>query len=280
MTEKEIKSVDISSFTVISTGIATLISILVSLIIVAVVTLTVPDSFATMLYTVPTIVFGTIICGIFLYFSEAYLYNIITKKLGAIKVDIGDNGYIKKISPKETALIAAAIALIILVVVYLALSLILPLFITSLISTLMYASQTDVAYILYQYLFVFGSPSVILTSIIATVIILSVFTLLGVYIYNLLATSERGIIVELSKEDKYTAVDSVNPTTFAIAIAAISLILNIIAGLIMIISGTEIFAALTSILFSFIVAFIEAAIIAVFYNFLAPRIGKLKLELI
>ena len=278
MAVKKLKSIDISSFAIISTGIATLFSIIISILIIISIGLIVPDSFTTMAYLVPTIIFGTIISCIFMYFSTAYLYNVLSKKFGYIKLDI-EEGYIKKISAKETGLIVACITLIMILVVYLAFSLIIPLFIGSLITVFMYASQTGVAAMAYQLLFLVANPTFIAVGIIGSVIIISVFALLATYVYNILASSERGINVKLTEEGELTQLESLDPVNFAIAIGAISLILNIVVGLIMVISGAPLFGALTSILFSFVIAFIEALLAAAFYNFLGPKIGKLKVEL-
>ena len=278
MATKELKSIDIASFTIISTGIATLISILISIIIVGIFAASVPNSIGVMMYIIPTIVFGTLICSIFLYFSQGYLYNVLSKKLGFIKLDI-EGDYIKKVSAKEIGLIFGAITLILILVVYLALSLIIPLFISSFMTILMYASQTDIAAAVYQLMFVISNPTSIAVGIIGSTIIVSVFTLLGAYIYNILANSERGILVKLSQEDNFMQLDSITPINFAIAMGAISLILNIIIAIILIISGVQIFNALIDVLLGFAIVFIEALIIAVFYNFLAPKIGKLKVEL-
>ena len=278
MATKELKSIDITSYTIISTGIATLISILISIIIVGIFAASVPNSFGIMMYIIPTIVFGTLICSVFLYFSQGYLYNVLSKKLGFIKLDI-EGDYIKKVSAKEMGLIFGAITLILILVIYLALSLIIPLFISSFMTILMYASQTDIATAVYQLMFIISNPTSIAVGIIGSTIIVSVFTLLGAYIYNILANSERGILVKLSQEDKFMQLDSITPINFAIAMGAISLILNIIIAIILIISGVQIFNALIDVLLGFAIVFIEALIIAVFYNFLAPKIGKLKVEL-
>lgn len=278
MVEKTLKSIDISSYTIISTGVATLLSILISLIIVGVFAVAVPNSIGIMIYIVPTIVFGTLISSIFLNFSCGYIYNVLSKRFGFIKFDIEED-YIKKISTKETALIVGTILLIIILVVYLAISLILPLFLSSLMSLLMYASQTDVAGFFYQIMFIISNPISIATGIIGSVIITTVFTLLGTYIYNVLGDSERGILVKLTKEDNTTQLDSITPLNFAIALGAISLILNIIIAIVLVISGAPIFNALTAVLLGFISTFITALLIAVFYNFLAPKLGKLKVEL-
>ncbi len=278
MTVKELKSIDISSFTIISTGIAVLFSIIISILITITIGSIVPNSLATIAYLVPTIVFGTIISCIFTFFSISYLYNVLSKKFSPIKLDIEEN-YIKKVSPKETGLIAGCIVLIMVLVVYLAFSLIVPLFLSSLITVMMYGSQINIATLVYQLLFLTSDPTFIAVGIMGSVIIISVFILLATYVYNILANSERGIIVELTKEDKLTQLESLTPVNFGIAIGAISLILNIIVGLIMIISGVPIFSSLVSILLSFVIAFIEALLIAMFYNFLSPRLGKLKVEL-
>lgn len=278
MAVKELKSIDISSFTIISTGIAVLFAIIISILITISIGSLVPNSFATIAYLIPTIVFGTIISCIFTFFSVSYLYNVLSKRFNPIKLDIEEN-YIKKVSSKETGLIAGFIVLIMVLVVYFAFSLLVPMFLSSLITIMMYGSQMNAATLAYQLLFLTSDPTFVAVGIIGSVIIISVFILLATYIYNILADSDRGIIVELTKEDKLTQLESLTPVNFGIAIGAISLILNIIVGLILVISGTPIFSALVSILLSFVIAFLEAVLIAIFYNFLGPRIGKLKVEL-
>lgn len=278
MAEKKLTSIDIESYTVISTGINVLLSIIMSIIIVGLFAVAVPNSIGVMAYLIPTIIFGTMISNIFLAFTEGYLYNILSSKFGFIKLDI-DEEYIKKISTRETALIVGCISLIITLIIYLAFSLIIPLFLSSLMTILMYGSQTNLAAALYQIMFLISNPLFIAMGILGSVIIVTVFTLLATYIYNILASSERGILVKLTTEDKFTQLESITPFNFAIAIGAICLILNIILGIILVISGVPIFNALVDILMSFVTGFISSYIIAVFYNFLAPKLGKLKVEL-
>lgn len=278
MVEKKLKSIDLESYTIISTGINTLISIIVSIIIVGLFAIAVPNSFGVMVYIIPTIIFGTIISNIFLSFAEGYLYNIISGKFGYIRLDI-EGECIKKISTKETALIVGCITLIITLVIYLAFSLIIPLFISSLMTILMFGSQTAVAAALYQIMFLISNPMFIAIGIVSSIVIVTVFTLLATYIYNILANSEREIHVKLTTEDKFTQLESITPLNFAIAIGAICLILNIILGIILVISGVPIFNALVDILMSFVAGFISSYLLAVFYNFLAPKLGKLKVEL-
>lgn len=279
MSMKELISVDVTSFTVISTGIATLFALIFAILLAVAILLTVPNSFSVVVFITTTIVFGTMVSSVFLYFSEGYLYNVLSKRIRCISLDIDESGYIKKISPMGTALITGAIAFTMLVILYFAFALVLPLLLNSFISILMYAGQYIIAYMLYQYIFLLSSPMIVLIGIILITIITSLITVISVYIYNLLAGSERGIIVDLSKEDKYFVLDKIEYKNFAIAIATISLVLNLIIGVLQVISGSPLFSTLVSIFIGFFATFIEALILAACYNFLAPRIGKLRFEL-
>ena len=278
MATKELKSIDLSSYTIISTGVATLISILIAIIIIVAFAVSVPNSMGVMIYIFPTIVFGTMISNIFVNFSTGYLYNVLSKRLGFIKFNIEEDS-IKSISAKETGLLVGFITLILILVIYLATSLILPLIISSFMTLLMYSAQTGIATAMYQTMMLISNPITIAIGIIGSVIIVSVFTLLGIYIYNILASSDREILVKLSKENNLTQLDSITPLNFAIAMGAISLILNIILAAILVISGVPLFNALVDVLIGFVSAFITAMLIALSYNFLAPKLGKLKVEL-
>lgn len=278
MAIKELKSIDLSSYTIISTGVATLISIVIAIIIVGLFAVSVPNSFGVMIYIFPTIVFGTMISNIFVNFSTGYLYNVLSKRLGFIKFDIEEDS-IKSISAKETGLLVGFITLIMILVMYLATSLILPLILSSFMTLLMYSAQTGIATVMYQTMMLISNPMTIAVGILGSVIIVSVFTLLGVYIYNILASSNREILVKLSEKNNLTQLDSITPLNFAIAIGAISLILNIIIAAILVISSVPIFNALVDVLIGFVCAFIAAMLIALSHNFLAPKLGKLKVEL-
>ena len=279
MTLKELKSIDVAHYTTVLTGISVLISIIVSMILIGFFAVAVPGSVGIMIYILPTIIFGTLIWSVFSYFMQSTLYNILSKKIGGVKFDIKGN-YIKSISSKETTILASLITIIITVIVYLAVSFILPMILNSMLTVLMYSAQNEAALALYQIMMILNSPLVILAGLLIILIITLCITLLSTYIYNILGNSERGITVELSSEGSYTILDSLEPVNFAVAISAISLIINIISGVIMIINGNDILTTLLSILGGFITSFIACVLVAIFYNYLAPKIGKLKVELI
>jgi len=128
--------------------------------------------------------------------------------------------------------------------------------------------------------FLTGVVALVAMIIFGTFIITFVFVLLGCYIYNIVASTGRGAVVELSKEGNMTSVESVDILKLAIVFAAVAGILNLVIALISLVSGGNIMTAIGNIIGGFIGSFIEGALLAVFYNILAPKLGKLKLELI
>ena len=259
---KEFKSIELASFTIISTGISVLFGIIVAIALAIVFLAVSAGDIGTLIYIIPTIVVGAFMVGIYRYFTDGLFFNLVSNKLKNIKLSL-NGGEIIKISPTETATITATVATIQIVLFYLVSILIFPLLLSTVVQSLMLAGQQLIAYELYQLMFVLTQPTTVLMFIVGTFVITFVFMLIACYIYNFLASKGRGIVFELSEENGMTVIDSISMMNFAINIAiisAISLITNVISS---IISG-----------------FVSAALIAIFYNFLAPIIGKIKLELI
>ena len=276
---KEIKSIDLSSYTLIMTGIAVLFSILSALVLTIGIGIISPGNIGIAVFIIPTIIVGTFMYTIYNSFSQGLFYNLLSAKLNAIKFTLEEN-QIVKISPNETATMLAVIATIQVLLLYLVTVFILPLVLNATIQTLMFGGQELLAYELYQFLILINQPMTIILFIFGTFVITFVFTLIGVYIYNILAKKGKSITVELSNENEMTALDSIDLMNLAIAVAIINGILTLIFAIIMLISGGNIATLLTNVISSIITGFIEAALFAIFYNFLAPKIGKLKLELI
>ena len=278
---KEIKSIDLPSFTIIGTGIAVLFSILSSIIITVLVGIYSVESLGVILYIIPTIIIGTLIFSIYNNFFEGYLYNILAKRINPINFILKDEKEIVKVTTTETSIMVAIILTVQTILIYLVSIFILPLLLNGVIQTLMFSGQQTLAYSLYQFLLIINQPVTVAMVIFGTFIISFVFVLLGTYIYNIIANAGRGIILNLSKENDMTIVESVDMLKFAIAFAIVGGILSLILTLISLVSGgAEITTAIGNIVGGFIGSFIEGALIAVFYNFLAPKLGKLKIELI
>ncbi len=277
---KELKSVDLSSYTIISTAIAVLFSIISSIVLVIAMGAMSPVAMGISAYLVSTIIVGTLMYTTYNAFCQGFLYNILAKKLNAIQIAFKDDKEITKVSTTPTAIIIAMIMTIQVILLYLVSVFILPLLLNALVQTLIYSGQELLAYSLYQFIFILSQPTTVAMIIFGTFIITFVFVLLGCYIYNILAGTGKGAIVNLSKQDNMTSIESIDVLKLAIVFAVVGGILNLILAIISLISGGDILSAIGNIIGGFIGSFVDGILIAVFYNFLAPKLGKLKLELI
>lgn len=280
MSIKEIKSIELASYTVITTSIGIVFSIIAAIALMIPISMSSPEGINIAIYILPTIVVGTLIYGTYRNFFEGFIFNALSKRLKKIRFVLNDESEIVQVSTTEPAIITSIILTIEIILLYLVLVMLLPILVTSFIQTLMFTGQQVLAYNLYQFLMILSQPTTILMIIFGTFIITFVFTLLATYIYNILAKSGRGIVVELSDENNLTVLESINTLKFAIAFAVVSGVLNIILAIIMIISGGQPTAALGNIIGGFISGFVLGALISIFYNVLSPKLGKLKLELI
>ena len=277
---KELRSIELASFTTMTTGIAVLFSIISAIILSVSMSLIVPDGTGLAIYLIPTIIVGSFMYTIYNSFCEGLLYNLLAKKLKTIAVEIKDGKEIVKISTSETAMMVSIILTIQAILLYLVSVLILPLLITTVMQTLIYSGQQTLAYGIYQLLIMLSQPTTVAIFIFGTLIISFVFVLLGTYIYNILANTGRGAILNLSDENGLTSVDSIDCLKLAIVFAIISGILNLIIAIIMLISGIPLTTAIGNIIGGFVGGFVAFYLFAAFYNFLAPKLGKIKLELI
>lgn len=277
---KELKSVDLASYTIISTAIAVLFSIISSIVIVIAIGVSSPQAMGGVIFIIPTIIVGALMYTIYNAFCQGYLYNLLTQKLNSIKIAFKDDKEIVKVSTVETAIVISMIITIQVILVYLVSVFLFPLLLNSLIQTLMYSGQQLMAYSVYQFMMLLSQPFTIAMIIFGTFIISFVFVLLGCYIYNILASSGRGAIVNLSNEDGMTAIDSIDVLKLAIVFAVVGGVLNLILALITLVSGGNIMTLVINVIVGLVGAFVNGALMAIFYNFLAPKLGKLKLELI
>lgn len=277
---KELKSLDLASYTIISTAIAVLFSIIFSIVIVIAIGVSSPQAMGGVIFIIPTIIVGALMYTIYNAFCQGYLYNLLTQKLNSIKIAFKDDKEIIKVSTVETAIVISMIITIQVILAYLVSVFLFPLLLNSLIQTLMYSGQQLMAYSVYQFMMLLSQPFTIAMIIFGTFIISFVFVLLGCYIYNILASSGRGAIVNLSNEDGMTAIDSIDVLKLAIVFAVVGGVLNLILALITLVSGGNIMTLVINVIVGFVGAFVNGALMAIFYNFLAPKLGKLKLELI
>lgn len=277
---KELKSIELSSFTTILTGIEIIFAIIFSIIISIAIIAFVPEGVSLAIYMIPTIIVSTLMYGTYKNFFEGFLYNTLSKKLKTINIVIKDGKEIAEISTTETAIMCSIIITIEFILLYLVSVFIMPIFLTSIMQTLAMTGQMAVAFTIYQFLSIISQPTTILILIFGIFIISFVFILLGAFIYNIFANTGRGAVVKLSSENNMTVIESIAPLKLAIVSTVVIGILNVIFNIIMLITGYAPITVVESIVSGFIGAFICGFLIAAFYNFLSPMLGKLKLELI
>lgn len=278
---KELKSIELSSFTIITTGIAVLFSIITSIVLVIGIGIASPSAIGTSIYIICTIIVGTLMYTTYNAFCQGFLYNTLTKKLNAIQIELKDNKEIIKVSTTQTAIIISMITTIQVILLYLVSVFIFPLLLNTIIQTLMFSGQEAIAYSLFQFLMLLTQPTTVAMIIFGTFIISFVFVLIGCLIYNFIANTGRGAVVNLSQENDFTAIDSIDVLKFSIVFGIIGGVLNLISIIFSFSSGNvNIIALIGNAIGGFIIAFVNVALLAVFYNFLAPKLGKLKIELI
>ena len=276
---KILKSIDITSYTIMGTGIGVLFSVLASIILLVAIGILNAQSIGIVAYIIPTLIVGTIMCSIYNRFAEGYLYNWLTKRMNPITFELKDGKEITKISTVPTALIASIITTILVILLCAVSIFIVPIILSSIVQTLMFSGQTVMAFALYQ-VAVIMQPSVIAMIIVGSFIITFVFTLIATYIYNLLGSKGKGIVLDLSKDSEMTSLNSINPLSLVIVLTVISLVFNIILAIISLVSGGDAYQALGNIVGGLINGVIGGGLLAIFYNFLATKLGKLKIELI
>ena len=277
---KEIKSIELGSYTTTMTGITVLFSIIAAIVFTIIIAASVPNGINMVIYLIPTIIVGAFMIGIYNNFCQGLLYNILSKSIRTVDIAIKDDNEIVKISTNETAIIVSLILTIQAFLLYCVSMFILPLLLNSMVQTLVLTGQQALALSIYQLMVALNNPTTILIGIFSTFIISFVFVLLGTYVYNYIAGKGRGIVLNLSEENGLTAIDSIDALKFGIVFAIISLVLNIILAIILLLSGGSAVNAIGNIIGGFVSGFIEFYLMALFYNVLAPRIGKIKLELI
>ena len=289
---KEIKSVKLTPFTKMSAsiyGILGLIAAVVLLIALAIVQATgvIPQLGQFNVVTglgIPLIILlpiGAFFTTIAVSFFSVMLYNALVPRLGGVKLEL-DGNEVEKIPVISFALILSAIGAIWAFIVGLVLAAVIsPLF--SLISTLPEAANitaniTDATGAAIPTGAEFGAIGAIVS--VALIIGLPIMVFVFGFIWNaLFAIFYNYIVTRVAKINLEFAAISGNlhelkhipvlPT--ALAVALVFAILGVISG---ILSGNY-----TEFITNFVMYFIETALIALLYNYLAPKIGSIKLNL-
>jgi len=289
---KEIKSVELTPFTKMSASIYGILGFIAAVVILIAMAIVQATGVASQLGSfnvvtgigIPLIILLPIL-GFFstiaVSFFTVILYNLLVPRLGGIK--LGLNGTeIEKIPEVSFALILAAISAIWAFIVGLVLAAVA----SPIISML--GSAPDAASIAANFTNITGSALPTGTNFGAIGIILSVALIIGLPIlafvfgfiwnalfaifYNYIVTKVAKINIEFAAiGETLHEIKHIPVVPTALAIALVYLILGIISG---VLSGNY-----TEFISNFILYFIETALIAILYNYLAPKIGTVKLDL-
>ena len=299
----EIKSVELAPFTLLSSSvqaILALISAIIILVVAGIFGAVIPQlgGFITALGVAAIIVFpiSTFFFTIMISFFSALLYNTLVPRLGGVKLELEGSDLIS-IPVVPFALILSAIGAIWAFIIGLFLAFAsAPLF--ALISSPEVLSQalasvpnTTAAAIPNASAFAGASIFIALLLIIGLPIIAFVFGFIGnaltAIFYNFIAVRVAKLKLEFENvASTLHELRSVPVVPAALSLAIVQLVWGVISGILNLISisamGDPVSGAVSlviTIISNFIITFIVVALIAWIYNFLVPKIGGIKVDL-
>jgi hypothetical protein len=289
---KEIKSVELTPFTKMSAsiygilGFIAAVVILVAMVIVQATGVTseigsfnvVTGIGIPLIILLPILGFFSTIAA---SFFSVILYNLLVPRLGGIKLGMDGNEIIK-IPEVSFALILAAISAIWAFIIGLVLAAVASPIISIIGSTPdatgIAANFTNITGAAIPSGTNFGAIGIILS--VALIIGLPIFAFVITFIsnalfavfYNYIVTRVAKINIEFASiRESLHEIKHIPVVPTALAVALVYLLLGIITG---VLSHNY-----TEFISNFIMYFIETALIAILYNYLAPKIGTIKLDL-
>lgn len=284
MTEIKIKNVGIESYTSMISTINTILAFIICAILF-VFMIAVSGFSLVSIFTIVILLIGlpllSFLVSLALNFLRVKFYNLFSGKLNPISFELYDGEEILKIQTLKSALILACVAGVvafILGIVFLTLS--------PFMQSLYYILPFDWMYLLITQYSSIGN-------ILLYPIITFVSTLIGFIIYfglyNIFAPLLGGVKVDLEEKSAGNYIlNKVKPISLALNVAIISLIITVVVTIVLGIIGfvmgaVAIVAFLVTLaiyaIMVFVFSFVAAFIIVALYNFFAPKIGAVELEL-
>jgi hypothetical protein len=300
---KEIKSIELVPFTLMTSSIGAILALIYAIILL--ITLGALAAFIptaglifaslgiSMIVLYPI---GTFLVYITLSFVTALIYNMLVPRLGGIKLGLeGDE--VRSVPVVSFALIMAGVAAVWAFIIGLLLAaLIVP--VTTLVSTIIplvssiAANATNLTPATLPTGSVVGTGGVVIAVllIIALPILVFVFGFIGhalaAIFYNFIIPRVGGVKLLFAPAGTNHEITSIPVVAASLALASVAVIFGIIYGIIGLINGLAagnasmgVGSLIGNIIGSFIGTFIMVALITIFYNFLAPRIGGVQLGL-
>ena len=300
---KEIKSIELVPFTLMTSSISAILAFIYAIILLitfgalAAVIPTVGLVFASLGLSMLVIYpIGSFLVYITLSFVTALIYNMLVPRLGGIKLGLeGDE--VKNVPVVSFALITAGAGAVWAFIIGLLLAaIIVPL--TTLASTLIplvaniTANATNMTPATLPTGSAVGAGGVVLALLL--IIGLPIFVFIAVFIvnalyaifYNVLIPRVGGVRLLFAPAGTAHEITSIPVVAASLALAVVATVFGIIQGLFSLVNGIIAGSAsmavgglIGNIIGAFIGTFIMVALITILYNFLAPRIGGVQLEL-
>jgi hypothetical protein len=300
---KEIKSIELVPFTLMTSSIGAILALIYAIILL--ITLGALAAFIptaglifaslgiSMIVLYPI---GTFLVYITLSFVTALIYNMLVPRLGGIKLGLeGDE--VRSVPVVSFALIMAGVAAVWAFIIGLLLAaLIVP--VTTLVSTIIplvssiAANATNLTPATLPTGSVVGTGGVVIAVllIIALPILVFVFGFIGhalaAIFYNFIIPRVGGVKLLFAPAGTNHEITSIPVVAASLALASVAVIFGIIYGIIGLINGLAagnasmgVGSLIGNIIGSFIGTFIMVALVTIFYNYLAPRIGGVQLGL-
>jgi hypothetical protein len=309
---KELKSVKIVPFTLMSSSLSAVWAFVFALVFLVLGSSIGAILSGTQLAPLAGILVGISIAGLVVFpvgtfllsitsnFLYALLYNLLVPKLGGIKFEIDDLKEITKAEIVPVAMIIAAVSAVFQFIIQLVMAPLQASIIGLLggISTVGLTQLTNTTTGQIPTLGVAGAFGAILNIIISpiiTFIMVFVGVAIAVFLFNFLAPKVGGIKLELEQmADNYFGLASFNPVQLGLISGAVAAVIGLIIGILALIlfivigalggsiagglvAGIVMLLAYT--IGGFVIIFITYALTAVFYNVLAPKVGSIKVKL-
>ena len=300
---KEIKSIELVPFTLMTSSISAILAFIYAIIllltfgILAAVIPTVGLVFASLGLSMLVIFpIGTFLVYVTLSFVSALIYNMLVSRLGGIKLGLeGDE--VKSLPVVPFALITSGVGAVWAFIIGLLLAaIIVPL--TTLTSTIIplianvTANATNMTPATLPTGSAVGTGGLVLALLLIIGLPIVVFVAgfignaLWAIFYNVLIPRVGGVRLLFVPAGNSHEITSIPVVAAALALAVVATIFGIIQGLFSLVNGIMAGSAsmavgglIGNIIGAFIGTFIMVAIITILYNFLAPRIGGIQLEL-
>ena len=300
---KEIKSIDLVSFTMMSSSVNAILALIGAIILliffgafaafIPVAGLVFASLGISMIILYPILTFFVVIT---MSFVTALIYNKLVPRLGGVKLGLEGNE-VSSVPVVPFALILSVVEAIWAFIFGLVLAAILvPL--TTLTSTLiplianMTANATNMTPATLPTDSAVGTGGVVLALVLIIGLPIAVFIFgfighaLAAIFYNLIIPRVGGVKLLFTPAGALHEISSIPVVAASLAIASVALIFGLIRGILQLIamaaSGDAvggIVALIASIIGYFIGTFIMVALVTIIYNFLAPRIGGVQLGL-